>query len=166
MRENKNYDAILYFLRLNKNDKYEDYISEILIDIEIALDKCTLTDKQRDVLELWRLGLNVNEIAEYKDLNHSTVTRHLDAIAKKIQYKIDEIYIEYVYKLSHKILTGQGNKFHKQKLLDVCDELDISYKELLTSYYVKVMTGKISKEALLDFIIHNDKVCTELESIS
>lgn len=163
MRENKNYDTILYFLKLNKNEFcIEDYEYNILIDHEDALSRCHLTDKQSKVLALWRIGLNVNEIAEYLNVNHSTVTRHLDAIAKKIQFELDNIYIEHVYKLAHKILIGKGNKYHKQKLIEVSKYLDMSYKELLSSYYIKVMTGKISKEALLDFIVHNDKVCTEL----
>lgn len=163
MRENKNYDIILYFLKLNKNEfSTEDYEYNILIDHENALSRCSFTEKQSKVLALWRLGLNVNEIAEYLNVNHSTVTRHLDAIAKKIQFELDNMYIEYVYKLIHKVLTGKGNKYHKQKLVEVSEKYDIGYKELLTSYYIKVMTGKISKEAMLDFIIHNDKVCTEL----
>lgn len=163
MRQNKKYDTILYFLKLDKNEfSIDDYEYNILIDYEDALSHCNFTEKQSRVLELWRIGLNVNEIAEYLNVNHSTVTRHLDAIAKKIQFELDNIYIEYVYKLIHKVLIGKGNKYHKQKLIEVSKYLDMSYRELLSSYYIKVMTGKISKEALLDFIVHNDKVCTEL----
>jgi len=71
-------------------DNNEEPIEDTICRLETAeaLDEAiaTLTAKQRDVfMAIHFYGFNISEVAKIKELNKSTVARHLNAAEKKLK---------------------------------------------------------------------------------
>lgn len=84
-------DVVKELLRVKKEVDLQDDLSCILVDLDNLIDKVEFTNRQYDVLELWRRGLATDAIAEELNVKPQTVTGCLNSVIDLIvkQYEMD-----------------------------------------------------------------------------
>lgn len=90
-------DVIKELLRVKKEIDLQDDLSCILVDLDNLINKVNFTDKQNEVLELWRKGLETNAIAEELKIKPQTVLDGLNRAINSIVKQYEEDYENWYY---------------------------------------------------------------------
>ena len=88
-----------------------DAYDEILLDINDLIEKTDLSDKQHEILELWRRDKTQQYIADVLGCSRQVVVKHLDKIVKKIIDTYEKEYSEKHYYLN--VIKGKYKKCSK-----------------------------------------------------
>lgn len=122
-------------LQLYKESEVYDFQSDLgcmFQDLEIVLKEVELTDKQEELLHMWKNGMTIKNIAKELNRDRKSVESMLNTIIKKItmvyEEKIEDIYYLNVCKGEYKRCSKCGkikliNKFNKngkQGLMSMC----------------------------------------------
>ena len=106
-------------LRVNRGNDMQDELSVIIRDLEITVDQCEWTDRQKRILELLKTDIPLIQIAKEVKLNSSDFNKEYNRICKRI---VDKNYekIEDWYYLN--IRYGNYKKCNK------CKEIKLTSK--------------------------------------
>ena len=116
--------AIKELLRVKKEVDLQDDLSCILVDLDNLIKKINFTNKQKDVLELWRKGMETNVIADELNVKPQSVSDCLKGAINLIVKQYEEDYEDWYYlnirKGQYKICktckkTKLISKFDKEK---------------------------------------------------
>lgn len=88
-----------------------DAYDEILLDIEDLISKTDLSDRQHEILELWRRDKTYQYIADALDCSKSVIVKQLDKIVRKIINTYEREYAEKHYYLN--VVKGKYKKCSK-----------------------------------------------------
>lgn len=125
-------NVIKELLRVKKEVDLQDDLSCILVDLDNLIKKINFTNKQKDVLELWRKGMETNVIADELKIDSSTVSKNLDRAINSIVKQYEEDYESWYYlnirkgqyktcsKCGETKLVSQFDKKGKQGLQSRC----------------------------------------------
>lgn len=94
-----------------------DAYDEILLDINDLIEKTDLSDKQHEILELWRRDKTQQYIADTLNCSRQAIINQLDKIVKKIIDTYEREYAEKHYYLN--IVKGKYKKCNK------CEEIKL-----------------------------------------
>lgn len=78
------------------NDLQND-LNCIIMDLENLIKDTSLTERQKEVLDLWKQDKSQTEIAEILGINQSTIHSSMDKIANNIVKKYEEQYENWYY---------------------------------------------------------------------
>ena len=113
-------------LQVHRDMETVDFQSDLicmLYDLQKVLEEVELTDKQKEVLDLWISGYSVDKIAEVLQKDKSVISRALDSIVDKIvnvyEEKIEDWYYLNICKGKYKKCSKCGeikliSKFDKK----------------------------------------------------
>ena len=106
-------------LRVNRGNDMQDELSVIIRDLEITVDQCEWTDRQKRILKLLKTDMPLPQIAKEVKMDVKNFTREYDRICKRI---VDKNYekIEDWYYLN--IRYGSYKKCNK------CEEIKLTSK--------------------------------------
>lgn len=90
-------NVIKELLRVKKEVDLQDDLSCILVDLDNLIKKINFTNKQKDVLELWRKGLETNVIADELNVNSNNVVQCLNGAINLIVKQYEEDYENWYY---------------------------------------------------------------------
>lgn len=122
-------------LQLYKESEVYDFQSDLgcmFQDLETVLKEVELTDKQEELLHMWKNGMAIKNIAKELGKDRKSVESMLNTIIKKItmvyEEKIEDIYYLNICKGEYKKcnvcgeikLTNKFNKNGKQGLMPMC----------------------------------------------
>lgn len=122
-------------LQLYKESEVYDFQSDLgcmFQDLEIVLKEVELTDKQEELLHMWKNGMTIKNIAKELGKDRKSVESMLNTIIKKItmvyEEKIEDVYYLNIRKGEYKRCSKCGevkliNKFNKngsKGLLSIC----------------------------------------------
>ena len=82
-----------------------------MLDINDLIEKTDLSDKQHEILELWRRDKTQQYIADVLGCSRQVVVKHLDKIVKKIIDTYEKEYSEKHYYLN--VIKGKYKKCSK-----------------------------------------------------
>ena len=125
-------NVIKELLRVKKEVDLQDDLSCILVDLDNLIKKINFTNKQKDVLELWRKGMETNVIADELNVNSNNVVQCLNGAINLIVKQYEEDYENWYYlnirkgqyktcsKCGETKLVSQFDKKGKQGLQSRC----------------------------------------------
>ncbi len=90
-------EVIKELLKVHKEVDLQDDLSCILVDLDNLIKKINFTNKQKDVLELWRKGLETNVIADELNVNSNNVVQCLNGAINLIVKQYEEAYENWYY---------------------------------------------------------------------
>lgn len=134
-------NVIKELLRVKKEVDLQDDLSCILVDLDNLIKKINFTNKQKDVLELWRKGLETNVIAKELNLNSNNVVQCLNGAINLIVKQYEEDYENWYYlnirkgqyktcnKCREVKLMSQFNKNGKKGLKPMCKKCESERKK-------------------------------------
>ena len=114
-------NTVKELLRVHKQVDLQDDLSCILVDLENLIENTSFSDRQLEVLELWRNGLEVDRIASMLDVKQNTISKTLDRAIDSIVKQYEKEYEEWYYL---NIRKGQYKKCkicNKNKLINNFD---------------------------------------------
>lgn len=90
-------NVVKELLRVHKQIDLQDDLSCILVDLENLINKVEFTDRQEEVLDMWRNGMDGSVIAKALNVKQNTINNCIDAIIKKIIKQYEEEYENWYY---------------------------------------------------------------------
>ena len=114
--------VIKELLRVKKEVDLQDDLSCILVDLDSLIKKINFTNKQKDVLELWRKGMETNAIADELKIDSSTVSKNLDRAINSIVKQYEEDYENWYYLNIRKGQYKMCNRCKEVKLISQFDK--------------------------------------------
>ena len=90
-------DVMMELLKITMTDDINNDLNTILYDLEILLDKVDFTEKQRNILLLYRGGYGLSEIGDVCGSSKQSVHRMLKGCVKKIVDTYIKEYSEWYY---------------------------------------------------------------------
>lgn len=114
--------VIKELLRVKKEVDLQDDLSCILVDLDNLIKKINFTNKQKDVLELWRKGMETNVIADELKIDSSTVSKNLDRAINSIVKQYEENYENWYYLNIRKGQYKMCNRCKEVKLISQFDK--------------------------------------------
>lgn len=133
--------VIKELLRVKKEVDLQDDLSCILVDLDNLIKKINFTNKQKDVLELWRKGMETNVIADELNVKPQSVLDCLNGAINLIVKQYEEDYENWYYlnirKGQYKTcnrckevkLISQFNKNGKKGLKPMCKKCENASKK-------------------------------------
>lgn len=88
-----------------------DISSDMLITRDSLLEKVKLTDRQNEILRLWRKDVTQQDIADYLGISRQVVIKQLDKIVKQVINAYEKEYEENYYYLN--VVKGKYKKCSK-----------------------------------------------------
>lgn len=125
-------NVIKELLRVKKEVDLQDDLSCILVDLDNLIKKINFTNKQKDVLKLWRKGTETNVIADELNVKPQSVLDCLNGAINSIVKQYEEDYENWYYlnirkgqyktcsKCGETKLVSQFDKKGKQGLQSRC----------------------------------------------
>ena len=119
---NSHIKSLLQLYKESEIYDFQDDLGCMFQDLENVLNKVKLTDKQREVLELWMSGMTIKNISKELNRNTSVISRMLDTVVEKIvqvyEEQMEDLYYLNIVKGEYKKCTKCGdvkliNKFNK-----------------------------------------------------
>lgn len=84
-------------IAIKRGNDLQDDLSCIVIDLKNLIDRTPLTDRQKEVLDLWKEDKSQTEIGEILGISQSNIHSAMDKIANNIVKKYEEDYEEWYY---------------------------------------------------------------------
>ena len=134
-------NVVKELLRVHKQVDLQDDLSCILVDLDNLINKIEFTERQYEVLELWRNGLTIRDISKELHVKESTVSitldRAIDSIVKQYEKEYEEWYYLNIRKGQYKQcskcgevkLISQFNKNGKKGLMSMCKKCESERKK-------------------------------------
>ena len=125
-------NVVKVLLRVHKQVDLQDDLSCILVDLDNLINNIKFTERQYEVLELWRNGLTIENISKELHVKENTVSitldRAIDSIIKQYEKEYEEWYYLNIRKGTYKQccrcgeikLISQFDKKGKQGLQSRC----------------------------------------------
>ena len=108
--DNSQIKALLQLYKESEVYDFQDDLGCMFQDLENVLRKIKLTDKQREVLELWKSGMTIKNIAKELNKKPQAINQMLDTVVNKI-VQVYEEQLEDWYYLN--ICKGEYKKCNK-----------------------------------------------------
>lgn len=115
-------EVIKELLKVHKEVDLQDDLSCILVDLDNLIKKINFTNKQKDVLELWRKGLETNVIADELNVNSNNVVQCLNGAINLIVKQYKEDYENWYYLNIRKGQYKTCSRCGKTKLISQFDK--------------------------------------------
>lgn len=90
-------NIIKMLLPMHKTDDINNDLNVILMDLDLLINRTSFTDKQRDVLDLYRMGVNLTEIAKILNIKVNSVRERLDGICRSLSKSYYDLYEDWYY---------------------------------------------------------------------
>ena len=125
-------NVVKVLLQVHKQVDLQDDLSCILVDLDNLINNIKFTERQYEVLELWRNGLTIENISKELHVKENTVSitldRAIDSIVKQYEKEYEEWYYLNIRKGTYKKcskcgevkLISQFDKKGKQGLQSRC----------------------------------------------
>ena len=105
-------NVVKMLLQVHKQVDLQDDLSCILVDLDNLINKIKFTERQYEVLELWRNGLTIENISKELHVIQSTVSitldRAIDSIIKQYEKEYEEWYYLNIRKGTYKKCSKCG----------------------------------------------------------
>ena len=105
-------NVVKVLLQVHKQVDLQDDLSCILVDLDNLINKIKFTERQYEVLELWRNGLTIENISKELHVIQSTVSitldRAIDSIIKQYEKEYEEWYYLNIRKGTYKKCSKCG----------------------------------------------------------
>lgn len=90
-------NVVKELLRVKKQVDLQDDLSCILVDLENLINKVEFTDRQKEVLNMWKNGVCIDDIAKDLKVRQNTVSKTLSRAVESIIKKYEEEYENWYY---------------------------------------------------------------------
>ena len=90
-------NTVKELLRVHKQLDLQDDLSCILVDLDNLINRIELNDRQHEVLEMWRNGVETGTIAKILKVKPQTVHGNIDSIVEAIIKQYEEDYENWYY---------------------------------------------------------------------
>ena len=90
-------NVVKELLKVHKEVDLQDDLSCIIVDLNNLVKRVKFTDKQKEVLELWRKGVETSVIAEELNLTPNSVIQYLNCAINSIIKQYEEDYENWYY---------------------------------------------------------------------
>ena len=105
-------NVVKMLLQVHKQVDLQDDLSCILVDLDNLINKIKFTERQYEVLELWRNGLTIENISKELHVKENTVSitlnRAIDSIIKQYEKEYEEWYYLNIRKGTYKKCSKCG----------------------------------------------------------
>lgn len=105
-------NVVKVLLQVHKQVDLQDDLSCILVDLDNLINNVKFTERQYEVLELWRNGLTIENISKELHVKENTVSitldRAIDSIVKQYEKKYEEWYYLNIRKGTYKKCSRCG----------------------------------------------------------
>lgn len=115
-------NVVKELLKVHKQVDLQDDLSCILVDLENLINKVEFTDRQKEVLNMWRNGMCIDDIAKDLKVRQNTISKTLDRAVKSIIRKYEEEYENWYYLNIRKGTYKKCNKCGEVKLVSQFDK--------------------------------------------
>ena len=103
-------NTVKELLRVHKQLDLQDDLSCILVDLDNLINRIELNDRQHEVLEMWRNGVETGTIAKILNVKPQTIHGNIDSIVEAIIKQYEGDYEDWYYL---NIRKGQYKKCSK-----------------------------------------------------
>ena len=110
-------NVVKELLKMKKEIDLQDDLSCILVDLDNLIERVEFTDRQKEVLELWRKGLGINTIAKELGIKQNTVSKTLERAVESIVKQHEEDYENWYYLNIRKGVYKTCNRCKETKLV-------------------------------------------------
>ena len=90
-------NTVKELLRVHKQLDLQDDLSCILVDLDNLINKIELNDRQHEILEMWRNGVETGTIAKILNVKPQTIHGNIDSIVETIIKQYEEDYENWYY---------------------------------------------------------------------
>lgn len=90
-------NTVKELLRVHKQLDLQDDLSCILVDLDNLINRIELNDRQHEVLEMWRNGVETGTIAKILNVKPQTIHGNIDSIVETIIRQYEEDYENWYY---------------------------------------------------------------------
>ena len=111
-------DVVKELLKVHKEVDLQDDLSCIIVDLNNLIKRVKFTDKQKEVLELWRKGIETSIIAEELNLTSNSVIQYLNCAINSIIKQYEEDYENWYYLNIRKGQWKTCNRCKETKLVN------------------------------------------------
>lgn len=115
-------NVVKELLRVKKQVDLQDDLSCILVDLENLINKVEFTDRQKEVLNMWKNGVCIDDIAKDLKVRQNTVSKTLSRAVESIIKKYEEEYENWYYLNIRKGTYKKCSKCGEIKLISQFDK--------------------------------------------
>ena len=115
-------NVVKELLRVKKQVDLQDDLSCILVDLENLINKVEFTDRQKEVLNMWKNGVCIDDIAKDLKVRQNTISKTLSRAVESIIKKYEEEYEDWYYLNIRKGVYKKCNKCGEVKLVSRFDK--------------------------------------------
>ena len=115
-------NVVKELLKVHKQVDLQDDLSCILVDLENLINKVEFTDRQKEVLNMWRNGMCIDDIAKDLKVRQNTISKTLNRAVESIIRKYEEEYENWYYLNIRKGTYKKCNKCGEVKLVSQFDK--------------------------------------------
>ena len=115
-------NVVKELLRVKKQVDLQDDLSCILVDLENLINKVEFTDRQKEVLNMWKNGVCIDDIAKDLKVRQNTISKTLSRAVESIIKKYEEEYENWYYLNIRKGTYKKCSKCDEIKLISQFDK--------------------------------------------
>ena len=115
-------NVVKELLKVKKQVDLQDDLSCILVDLENLINKVEFTDRQKEVLNMWKNGVCIDDIAKDLKVRQNTVSKTLSRAVESIIKKYEEEYENWYYLNIRKGTYKKCSKCGEIKLISQFDK--------------------------------------------
>jgi predicted DNA binding protein len=115
-------NVVKELLRVKKQVDLQDDLSCILVDLENLINKVEFTDRQKEVLNMWKNGVCIDDIAKDLKVRQNTISKTLSRAVESIIKKYEEEYENWYYLNIRKGTYKKCSKCGEIKLISQFDK--------------------------------------------
>lgn len=115
-------NVVKELLKVKKQVDLQDDLSCILVDLENLINKVEFTDRQKEVLNMWKNGVCIDDIAKDLKVRQNTISKTLSRAVESIIKKYEEEYENWYYLNIRKGTYKKCSKCGKIKLISQFDK--------------------------------------------
>lgn len=115
-------NVVKELLKVKKQVDLQDDLSCILVDLENLINKVEFTDRQKEVLNMWKNGICIDDIAKDLKVRQNTVSKTLSRAVESIIKKYEEEYENWYYLNIRKGTYKKCSKCGEIKLISQFDK--------------------------------------------
>lgn len=115
-------NVVKELLKVKKQVDLQDDLSCILVDLENLINKVEFTDRQKEVLNMWKNGVCIDDIAKDLKVRQNTISKTLSRAVESIIKKYEEEYENWYYLNIRKGTYKKCSKCGEIKLISQFDK--------------------------------------------
>lgn len=115
-------NVVKELLKVKKQVDLQDDLSCILVDLENLINKVEFTDRQKEVLNMWKNGVCIDDIAKDLKVRQNTISKTLSRAVESIIKKYEEEYEDWYYLNIRKGTYKKCSKCGEIKLISQFDK--------------------------------------------